>query len=70
MSIIPYGQVYINNEGEGLRIELIIELTVQNSEHKYWQQHTTTDMCGRLLVAFVECQLVTLDNSYWHMSGN
>jgi hypothetical protein len=73
MSTIPYGQACKNNEGEELGIELTIELTTQNSKHKCWQQHTTTDMCGKLSVAFVECQLVTLltlDNLYWHVSGN
>ena len=33
MSTIPYGQAYKRNQGDGLGIELIIELTVWNSKH-------------------------------------
>jgi hypothetical protein len=36
MSTIPYGQAYKRNQGEGLGIELIIELTMWDS--KYRQQ--------------------------------
>jgi hypothetical protein len=62
------GQAYKKNEGEGLGIELIIEFTVQNSNHKCSWQH---DMCGKLSVACVECQLYWLPhNLYRHVSGN
>ena len=48
------GQAYKKNEGEGLGIELINEFPVQNSNHKCSWQH---NMCGKLSVACVECQL-------------
>ena len=59
MYTIPYRQAYKKNEWEGLGIELIIELTVQNSNtavHGHTtcvgscQQHVLNVSCGDGLV--------------------